>query len=863
MTSVARRGMPGAGNPQIRFDEGEVASGMPRRVSLLHGNRILAAGLALGSALALNAADLTDANYVANEGASPYAWETVANWQRKDGTSLAALPGADDWAKIGSAFADATFTVSSAVSVGGFTFAVPGGTLEIEDGGTLGFKHSNNYFADSADNCTLHVKPGGVLNCANYMRFGFNTATGALLLIDEGGEFSNGNIFYLGCGKACDARIENHGTMTLGANFYVGYHGGKATSVTGVIDNYATLTSRSTGSNFLRLGSQYNGIGILTNHVGATADLMMGVVVGAASNSVGRLVNLGTFKESRTFSVGGDEALCTNVTSKYYPTGAFVNGSNAVAWIGGELHVGNIKYGRGLIENFGQLDIGSANARLGFSTSSQCAVTNHASGTLTFSNAVQVAYYEDATLVNDGTLVFEGTSAPEIGYRGNGAVGTVQIRGDGILRGNKAGVNIAMKNDGAVGHVEMSGNARIENSGAIKMATGLKSEASLTLCDNARIDAPSSLYIGIGRDTATTQDWKQRATVTLRDNSAITNLNSHVYVTSNAYAKGQLVICDNAMLHFSNKSGTRRLYIGCWLKDDDNSWGELRLRGGSVMMSTNGYLYVGKSAETANICRSFLAGWGTVTRHNLEKTGSYDGINMTIHGGAVVADGEGEAHDLDLSRVRKVNDSSGLGDNNSGTNGWYAINKGRLTYPCRWSKNAYKSLGEYYSRTEPKFVNSVSFTFASGKDGYLIGQLYATDRDDIPAGLPADDPEAKTLRLGVWRATVNKSYELDEVSKENAGAVASADVRIRYNNFLLNALKDADGNLPDNLRLKFYRHDGTASGRWVRAGGVSAATAEAGGHLVGGRLVKSDGDWNLGFFAVVAEPVCGGMILIR
>ena len=821
--------------------------------------QMLVSGAALVGALALNAADLTDANYVANGGTSPYAWETLANWQRKDGTPLTALPGADDWARIGSTFADATFTLSSAQSVGGLTFAVPGGTLAIEDGGTLGFKHSNNYFADSVAGCTLRVKSGGVLDCANYMRVGYNTATGTLLLIDEGGAFSNGNIFYLACGKDCDARIENHGTMTLGANFYVGYHGGKATSTTGVIDNYATLTSRSTGSNFIYLGSQYNGTGILTNHVGATANLQMGVIVGAASNSVGRLVNLGTFKESRTFSVGGDEAYCTNSTSKYFAKGTFINGPNAVAWIGGELRVGNAEYGQGLIENYGQLDIGSANARFGYSTLGQCVVTNHASGTITFSNAVQVAYNEDTTIVNDGTIAFTGTAAPEIGYRGS-TVAKVLIRGDGVLKGNDKGINIAAKNDQSTGHVELSGNARIVDSGAIKMASGGKSVASLTLRDNAQIVTPTTLFIGVGRNTSTTQAWKQMATLTLKDNAAITNFNSHVYVASNLYAKGQLEICDNAMLHFSNKSGGRRIYIGQGLKNDDNCWAELRLRGGSVMMPTNGYLYVGKSSEVT-ICRSFLSGWGKITRHNLEKTGSNDGINMTIYGGAVVADGEGEAHDLDLSHVRKVNDSSTPGANNSGTNGWYAINKGRLTYPCRWSKNNYKSLGEYYSRTEPKFVNSVSFAFDSGKDGFLIGQLYATDRDDIPAGLPADSVEDATRRLGVWRATVAKTYELNQVA--TGGKVEYADVTVRYDNFRLAALKDADGNLPDGLRLKFYRHDGTANGRWIKVASLPVAEAEAAGHVIGGRLVKSTADWNLGFFAVVAEKTNGSVMILR
>ena len=173
----------------------------------------------------------------------------------------------------------------------------------------------------------------------------------------------------------------------------------------------------------------------------------------------------------------------------------------------------------------------------------------------------------------------------------------------------------------------------------------------------------------------------------------------------------------------------------------------------------------------------------------------------------------------------------------------------------------YANLGEYYSRKEPKFVNSVSFAFDSNKVGCLIGQLYATDRDDIPSGLPADSVADKTQRLGVWRATVAKTYELDQVAI--GGTVAYADVTVRYDNFRLAALRDADGNLPDDLRVKLYRHDGTASGHWVKEASLSATEAAAAGHCIGGRLLKSSADWNLGFFAVAAEPKKGTVVICR
>ncbi|MBR6530771.1 MAG: hypothetical protein IKT43_05090, partial [Clostridia bacterium] len=55
MTNTALRGKPDAGNPHVRFDEGEVASAAtPRRGSLLYKAKIIAIALC-AAALAANA----------------------------------------------------------------------------------------------------------------------------------------------------------------------------------------------------------------------------------------------------------------------------------------------------------------------------------------------------------------------------------------------------------------------------------------------------------------------------------------------------------------------------------------------------------------------------------------------------------------------------------------------------------------------------------------------------------------------------------------------------------------------------------------------------------------------------------------
>ena len=47
MTNAILRGKPDAGNPHVRFDEGEVASAKPRRGSLLYKKLLTLAAVAL------------------------------------------------------------------------------------------------------------------------------------------------------------------------------------------------------------------------------------------------------------------------------------------------------------------------------------------------------------------------------------------------------------------------------------------------------------------------------------------------------------------------------------------------------------------------------------------------------------------------------------------------------------------------------------------------------------------------------------------------------------------------------------------------------------------------------------------------
>ena len=99
MTNAILRGKPDAGNPHVRFDEGEVASAKPRRGSLLYKELIVGVALLMASA-AWAAAKAPAAEVCKWEGASMAAWAKgavrhVADARCEDGVMKGTVSGLD------------------------------------------------------------------------------------------------------------------------------------------------------------------------------------------------------------------------------------------------------------------------------------------------------------------------------------------------------------------------------------------------------------------------------------------------------------------------------------------------------------------------------------------------------------------------------------------------------------------------------------------------------------------------------------------------------------------------------------------------------------------------------------------------
>ncbi|MBR2837186.1 MAG: hypothetical protein IKE55_00210, partial [Kiritimatiellae bacterium] len=233
---------------------------------------------------------------------------------------------------------------------------------------------------------------------------------------------------------------------------------------------------------------------------------------------------------------------------------------------------------------------------------------------------------------------------------------------------------------------------------------------------------------------------------------------------------------------------------------------------------------------------------------------------LDLRGGSVTADGEGEERDLDFGTFARLGGSIGDGRtklNSSGTNGWYAINKGRLIYPNR-DAELVRFVGDYARLNydvAPKFVNSMRILLKDSNDAEITThrkftvELYAPDRTDIPAGLVVDD--AKNRRLGVWRGNCGGK----------TSSFAAADTTIRYDQWRLAELMDTQGDAPCSFEIALYQYDGA---RWKRIASYPAAEAAAKNYRISGTLAKTSvASHNLGWFAVVAREVKGTIIYIR
>ena len=421
--------------------------------------------------------------------------------------------------------------------------------------------------------------------------------------------------------------------------------------------------------------------------------------------------------------------------------------------------------------------------------------------------------------------------------------------GTGIARLEGASVmdapTISASTSGAKSHLELTGNASITNVNRISFAS--VSGGRVSGVGRISMDGSSKIVFNPSAADRTVMGGSQSNAwlgVTLAGSSAITGL-QYLHLAIGAES-------GSGDSHYLHSRGA-----------------ELTMAGGTVsfdLTSASGKLQLGATGSTTTMRPVVhMHGYGTVTRDDIADLTATKSLsmNMPCPVWSVTADGGGEMRDLDLRAVAKANGAATYG-NKSGTNGWFAVSKGRLLYPRAYqlqyvSNNPVRGIGEYPDLGKtgvPTLINSATVRVPSNfAAAYLYAALYATDRSDVPGGIPVGDGAT----IAVWRLGLAGAWKDDDPASPKAFSdlpfTFCYDVR----------------DIPDSAKIEkvcLWRHDGSAGGSWRRLATVRPEVdAETGAktwpNTITATLSSCDQTWNGGFIAIGAPTRCGAILVVR
>lgn len=635
------------------------------------------------------------------------------------------------------------------------------------------------------------------------------------LIIQNGGAFVAKSVLYIGLKNTSTAAGSQH---VFDAKVFV-----------------ADSASSLTAATHIYMGDQIGGTSLLDNKgtVSITGQLRLGVCVTEGINRgdiVSVVTNSGTISVANAMRIG----FRTNTVGRVVNTGDIT--------VGGEFNLGHNLYSYGSLR--------------------------HAAGTLSLAGPVYVG------LSGDGYLELAGdtkTAFPDrvfaIAQNNWKNDGSVRSRGEFVITNS---ASLSRGGESLTAGVYKYATARIALYDDAKLSDistftfgNVKTDNSFEVYDNAVVSNVNLLVLNAG---STSSDIEGTTTMKLSGNAKVCDIRN-AYIGSNSYNRVELEIADNAWFGLPDDAWTTNI-INVARDSDKSGDATIRMRGGMIGLGIRGGLVLGSPADNTNVrCTSRIIGYGCVTNQGDRSKTVWS--RFDIRGGSVTADGEGVERDLDLSTFARVSGSVGDGRtylNVSGTNGWYAINKGRLIYP-NMDGELLRFVGEYSRLTDeyqPKFVNAMKIILKDSTGVELPDEkayhrrfnvaMYAPDRTDIPAGLVEDD--AKNRRLGIWKGNVTGNA---------SGKFATAYATIRYDQWRLGELTAGAGNDPAGLEVRLYKHDGTAGGRWKKVSSYSAADAATNGYRISGDISNevSGNKHNIAWFAVVAKEIHGSVLIVR
>ena len=782
------------------------------------------------------------------QGSAPYYWSNAAAW---GGTE----PTRDDDATINNATLKASpLTIQGGTSaVGGFVH-VDNGTLYVEPNATLTTRDTVGsdggiYLAKSASSTGVVTNYGTITTCK--LDLGeYNAAKGTL------------------------ARFDNFGTLTIEKMFRFQMDGTPS-----VFHNHAGATVRKTGGDgwSFYFGYKAGSYSTLVNEgdfFDNTHEIWMGLTARSSSQNDIIVNGNGRFFAEKNVAIGVYANSLATITLN---DNGYLSG-NAVWRLGGRGTTAgtsnNREEGR-IVLNDNSAFAASNYVYVGFADTAKGSITLNDSSRMTIDNGGQlyiargssstglVSVCDSASLVFPKSYVYVGAGASSVGRYEVG--GTSCVTNPTIIVASGAN---------STGTLALSGNCRFVEPETFYVGYNTGAKGYYTLTDSAKAEHGHYFWVA-GKAGAVGE-------VSLRGNSYVSVTNNTMYVGKASSATGIVTVADNAVLNATNiiiayeaasvgtlgvagsgvVSNITRLVIGPGEKSTMRAL--LKMSGGSVLFNgeivyeSNGINVASPLAiDSRTVNTGSIRGWGKVAFEDpitaLRDAASPRGF---VHYGQIFADGGGVMRDLDFGRfgVMGYNTTSA---NPNGTNGWFAVNKGRLKLPRSVpSRSGHKCVGDFWTTDvdlpakNSRLANIFNYEFTGAETNHFVfSELYATDREDIPAGL--GDIGADKI-IAVWRiGYFSDGPEIDEPT--HPSPFTSAKLKFKYSPEGLDGLRN----------VYVYRHDGTADGKWVRAGARTAPSTTM--PVVSTRGFESSSEnWNLGWFAIVGrEQPFGSVMVLR
>ena len=486
------------------------------------------------------------------------------------------------------------------------------------------------------------------------------------------------------------------------------------------------------------------------------------------------------------------------------------------------------------------MTVGATTAHVGYQTNSTACVTND--GTMAFKTlSLGVFTNSVGILRNNGHLTFD-------------TAGTVTIGG-----GSEAGASGILENYGTIEFGQSPQQFNVGNFGSGRFVVA--HDMNYPDTSNGR---RKTIYLGVKADC------NAYGELIITNGATLTMTNGYVSIGQQTLGTGVVELHEGSRLE-----APCSVTVGPSAGSINNV---LRMRGGELLLLNNATatsfspqnssiaaLTVGSPTHNADLSNGLLEGWGVIGKTDPASSSGNNKVGLVLYNGVVRADGAGVARDLDMRLFQDMNKTA-PSSNSCGTNGWYAVGKGRLRYPARYhGRGTARIVGDCATRaisTENlPLVNSFGVTFPTTDDQLLANRaiyadLYASDRTDMPAGLPEAYPGA--MALGVWHMALSSDVTEPKSDKKVTG-FGSADILLHYDMAKLVQLKQ-NGAWPGDLQLAFCVHDGTAAGGWRT---VARVEPDDNSPFISGRVTESSETWNLGWFAVVPVRQTGTMLIFR